>query len=589
MVAARRLRAAAMAVAALLAGAGAALLLGHAAAQATPELLGVPLPGTVLSVPSTTLSVPGLTVSVPSTTVSVAGTTVSLPATTVSSPELTASSPSVSAPAPPPAPVSTTPTSAATSSPSSPSRGVSGSPTLRASAASVSSPTGASVGASVRASPSRTPAAGAAAGRGSARAPSSGRGSRGTLALVAARPSTRRAPASRSALVTAARSSGNPLDAIGRNLPLPLPVPDWSKPIILALILLALGLGLRSRSSASRARRLEAQRAVLLEDVDVMQQTLVPELPARVGGLATSVAYRPADGPAAGGDFYDLFVPAPGTVAIILGDVAGHGRHALERAALTRYTVRAYLQAGLEPRAALALAGRALADPSAASFATVAAAVYDAAEGTLVYASAGHPAPILTGVSEHQPIELCCSPPVGWDVPTGRRQTTVSLPAGAVACFFSDGLLEARCGEDLLGRERLAEMIAGLGPRPRAARLLEEVRACADSTPDDMAACILVADSGCRALLYIEDLEVDAETLKGPEVHRFLEACGVSAHRIRDVMADAERMTAGLGTAVLRVARAPSGAAATASAQRPSASGHAPPAADSQPDALSVG
>ena len=102
-----------------------------------------------------------------------------------------------------------------------------------------------------------------------------------------------------------------------------------------------------------------------------MQAALVPKVPDRLGGLAVSVAYRPAEGPAAGGDFYDLFVPSAGKVAMMLGDVAGHGHEALTQAALTRYTLRAYLQAGLEPRAALALAGRVLVDPLGERFATV--------------------------------------------------------------------------------------------------------------------------------------------------------------------------------------------------------------------------
>src|SRR5437588_9814095 len=208
-----------------------------------------------------------------------------------------------------------------------------------------------------------------------------------------------RAPASSRTSTARAHDpgSGNPLDTIGKHLPLPLPVPDWSKPIMAALLLVAIWLGVRFRLAATRAKRLEQQDEVLLHDVDTMQAALVPAVPARLEGLAVSVGYRPADGPAAGGDFYDVFVPQPGKVAIVLGDVCGHGRDAVTHAALTRYTLRAYLQAGLEPRAALGLAGQVVARPGSFRYATVALAVYDGQGGTLTYANAGHPSPIIFG------------------------------------------------------------------------------------------------------------------------------------------------------------------------------------------------
>ncbi len=363
------------------------------------------------------------------------------------------------------------------------------------------------------------------------------------------------------------RGTSDPLDAIGRHIPLPIPVPDWSKPIIVVLLLLAFWFGVRARLAALRARRLEGQRATLLRDVDVMQTALVPDVPARVGGLAVSVAYRPADGPAAGGDFYDVFVPEPGKVAIMLGDVSGHGHRALSHAALTRYTLRAYIQAGLEPRAALALAGRALADPAIEHFATVAVGVYHTQEGKLTYASGGHPAPLLHCCGAREPLEICCSPPIGWVVPTGRRQTTMFLPAGAVVCFFSDGLIEARCGEELLGRERLTEMLAALGPRPRASELLERVRAVAAATTDDMAACILVPEAGARAALtQVEELEVDIRALGGVHVRRFLEACRVPPLEITHVIERGSDIAAVFGTVLLRVELGAADTAATATA-----------------------
>jgi chemotaxis family two-component system sensor kinase Cph1 len=106
-----------------------------------------------------------------------------------------------------------------------------------------------------------------------------------------------------------------------------------------------------------------------------------------------SVAYRPADGPAAGGDFYDVFALSDGRVAIVLGDVSGHGRAALARAAQKRYTLRAYVEAGLKPRAALRLAGSVLGTVPDDLFTTAAIAVHDPSTASLTYATAATHSP----------------------------------------------------------------------------------------------------------------------------------------------------------------------------------------------------
>jgi hypothetical protein len=372
-------------------------------------------------------------------------------------------------------------------------------------------------------------------------------------------------------------SSSNPLESIGRHIPFPVPVPDWSKPIILVLLLLAILFAVRSRLATLRARRLEGQRETMLSDLDDMQAALVPAIPERLGGLAVSVAYRPADGPAAGGDFYDLFQLEPGRVAIVLGDVVGHGRPALTQAALTRYTLRAYLQAGLEPRAALALAGSVLATPGEKRFATVVVAIHDSASGQLTYACAGHPPPIAIGFDAPEPIAVCCSAPICCDLPTGRRQTTVSLPDGAKLCFFSDGLPEARAGDDLLGRERLVEITRELGPSIGAPALLERIRSEATATPDDMVACIVSAAAAAAptagavptaageaperrtAAAQLEELEVDEHELAEPRVRYFLAACGFDSAGVTSLLARAGEIAGGAGTALLRIERPRSG------------------------------
>ncbi len=359
---------------------------------------------------------------------------------------------------------------------------------------------------------------------------------------------------------SAKHRQGNPLVRIGEGIPLPLPVPNWSKPIIAGLLLLAIWLGIRSRLIFLRARRLERQRSVLLGDLEVMQAALVPAVPAHLGGLAVSVAYRPAEGPAAGGDFYDVFVPAPGKVAVILGDVSGHGREALDHAVLTRYTLRAYIQAGMEPRAALALAGATLSDPGGEHFATVAAGVYDSGLGELTFALAGHHPPIVRGFNGLEPVIDCSSPPIGWGMQTGLRQTIISLPAGSEVCFFSDGLVEARTQDGLLGRERLAGLLATLDPAPRGTDLLDRVQACSQSTPDDMAACLLAPEIGAdRPCTWVEELEVGASAASDPRVRRFLAACEVPELEAKRALGRASEIAFTHGTALLRVERALSG------------------------------
>jgi hypothetical protein len=561
-----------------------AIVLALGAAPAGAQGLRIALPNVGVALPNVGISLPSVGVTVPSVGVTLPGVSVSTPEVKLSTPEVKVSTPEVTVTTPgspgggSEAPAGSTPTGGGGStggggggSSGGGSSGGGGS-TGSTSSTPVASAAAVSDAGSARGASSSSPATEAhrrSAGAGAKHSPSPARrstgaprgahdqaggstvGAAGAGALGTVRSS---APRAASTPRAAAKHAGNPLDAIGRHIPLPLPVPDWSKPIIILLLALAIGFAVRARWAGRRVWLLEGQRVTLLRDVGAMQAALVPEVPARVGGLSVSVAYRPAEGPAAGGDFYDVFAPERGKVAIVLGDVAGHGHRALTRAALTRYTLRAYLQTGMQPRAALALAGRVLADPEAEHFATVALAIYDTREGRLTYALAGHPPPLVQGSQMREPLELCASPPIGWTVPTGRRQTTVALAPGAVVCFFSDGLIEARCEEDMLGRERLGELLAALGARPEAAKLLAQVRKKTIATPDDMAACILAPEIALvSARTHVEELEADARALGAGKVERFLEACRLPAAKIEPTIELAREIAAVSGTALLRV------------------------------------
>jgi hypothetical protein len=317
--------------------------------------------------------------------------------------------------------------------------------------------------------------------------------------------------------------------------------------LIGALILLALMLGVRSLFSGVRTRRLVRQRGQLLEDVGVLQAALLPVPPARLGPVGTSVAYRPADGPGAGGDFYDVFALEDGRLAVIVGDVSGYGREALPHTALLRFTVRAYLEAGLAPDKALQTAGNVLERQLAGSFATVVAAIYHPRERTLTYASAGHPPPVVLGEQQSPgssaaiaPVTSCSAPPIGAGMRTGTRQTVVSIPGPARLCFHTDGVTEARIGGELFGAERLAELLAGLGADADAAALLDRVAERSDARPDDMAACLLRVQDGAGApSIVLEQLELDREGAANPRAERFLLDCGVPQAEAKLLIRDA--------------------------------------------------
>jgi serine phosphatase RsbU (regulator of sigma subunit) len=325
--------------------------------------------------------------------------------------------------------------------------------------------------------------------------------------------------------------------------------------ILLGLLLsLAIALAARSRLAALSARRLERQRAELLEDVGLLQAALLPIPPARIGPVGTSVAYRPADGPAAGGDFYDVFALETGEVAVIVGDISGHGRQALPHTALVRYTLRAYLEAGLSPREAAQTAGGVLERQLGESLATVVVATYKPRERILVYACAGHPPPVVLGSKPLTPITASSAPPIGSGMRTGTRQTVLSLPGRAQVCFHTDGITEARVGSQLFGAERLQRSLAALGSEATASTLMDSVARQTDARPDDMAACLLSVEGGDEPpAALIEQIELDAGENAADRAERFLRACGVDPDTIDELRRQVRLEATRTGSALLEV------------------------------------
>lgn len=337
-------------------------------------------------------------------------------------------------------------------------------------------------------------------------------------------------------------------------------VPTPVRLLIAGLLALALALAVRSRLAAVRARSLERQRVALLKDVGLLQAALLPVVPLRLGPVGTSVAYKPAAGPGAGGDFYDVFALEDGQLAVIVGDVSGHGRQALPHTALLRFTLRAYLEAGLSPRDAVQTAGAVLEHQLAEQFATVVVATYNPRERVLIYTCAGHPAPIVLGSHAGGPVahvSVCSSPPIGVGMRTGTRQTSVSVPGSSQVCFHTDGVTEARVGAELFGGGRLVDTLAELGAQATASTLLASVVEQADARPDDMAACLLRVEGGEeQPTVLVEELELDRAAARSERTERFLLACGIDPQEVAAVIDSACAAAGRAGTVVLECRQA---------------------------------
>ena len=254
---------------------------------------------------------------------------------------------------------------------------------------------------------------------------------------------------------------------------------------LLGFAVIAAAMALNAYLQSRRAKSLANQRAALLSDVGVLQAALLPAVPESLGELDVSVAYRPAQGLAAGGDFFDVFTVGPERTGIIIGDVSGHGRESLIHAALVRYTLRTLMGEGHPLPEVLARADRYLTGELGDGFATVVICCYEHATGELTWAKAGHEPPMIAGQPDR---DEQAATPLGFGMGEKWPRFSRTLAAGDRVCLFTDGLVEARRHGEHLGRAHLKSLVdQGLD----AHALVEQIQADSDDCPDDLAAVVI--------------------------------------------------------------------------------------------------
>jgi serine phosphatase RsbU (regulator of sigma subunit)/anti-sigma regulatory factor (Ser/Thr protein kinase) len=211
---------------------------------------------------------------------------------------------------------------------------------------------------------------------------------------------------------------------------------------------LAQELASRTAVCVDNARRYGKERTTAL----ALQRSLLPQAMAGQAAVEFASRYLPALSRAGvGGDWFDV-IPLSGTrVALVVGDVVGHGIHASVTMGRLRTAVWTLADVDLPPDELLThlddLVGH-LADDESPTGAEIGAtclyAVYDPVSGHCAIAAAGHPPPaVLFPDGTVKVVEVSAGPMLGvGGLPF--EATELHLPEGSVLALYTDGLFAAR-------------------------------------------------------------------------------------------------------------------------------------------------
>ncbi len=232
------------------------------------------------------------------------------------------------------------------------------------------------------------------------------------------------------------------------------------------------------------------------EFADTMQRSLLPHAQPDVAGLEVAEVYESSARVDVGGDVYDFLTLDDGRLAVVLGDVTGHGVDATADMAMAKFVFRSLAREHPEPADFLAAANDVVVDEIApGKFITMVYVAVDGLRGGVACASAGHPAPriVLSDGSVHG---LDASGLVlGIDARQTYEDVRAELPAGATLVLYTDGVIEARRNGEQYGLERLDLLLARereLPVRALALAVTEDCRSFAGGELADDVAVVVI-------------------------------------------------------------------------------------------------
>ncbi|MFI8946367.1 SpoIIE family protein phosphatase [Streptomyces sp. NPDC053750] len=226
----------------------------------------------------------------------------------------------------------------------------------------------------------------------------------------------------------------------------------------------------RAAVSIDNARRYTREHSMAV----TLQRSLLPRRMPDQNALDIAYRYLPAQA-GVGGDWFDVLPLSGARVALVVGDVVGHGLHAAATMGRLRTAVHNFTALDLPPDELLGLldelVGRIdqdeVADDSApVTGATCLYAIYDPVSTTCVVARAGHPPPALIHPDGRVEFpEVPAGPPLGLGgLPF--ETTELHLAEGSRLVLYTDGLVEDRQHDIDVGLEHLRRALETAGESP---------------------------------------------------------------------------------------------------------------------------
>ena len=225
----------------------------------------------------------------------------------------------------------------------------------------------------------------------------------------------------------------------------------------------------RAAVCLDNARRFAHERTAAL----TLQHSLLPRRLPEQSAVQAAFRYLPADPRlGVGGDWFDVIPLSGARVALVVGDVVGHGLHASATMGRLRSAVQTLADVDLAPDELLTqlddlvirLAAESETDADFAEAGDVGAtclyAIYDPESGRCCLASAGHPPPVVVRPDGTVAVlELPAGPPLGVGGLPFEAVETV-LPVGSLLALYTDGLLDSRYRGMDAGLEALQQALA---------------------------------------------------------------------------------------------------------------------------------